>query len=991
MYKFLLLTLLAGFLELANCQITFPVNDIRDPLKNIYVLQNLIIHPDPNTPEFKGSILIKDGKIIELGTDLKAPADALVRDLKGMHIYPSFIEPLGEYGMPEPKKINSTNAMLSAREGAYAWNEALQSDMKAANVFQVKKDEADKWREAGFGLINSHYPDGISRGSSTVVFLGEQNEHEMILRDELAHVMSLNKGISSQEYPGSLMGVIALIRQTYYDGLHYASAIKPSELNLSLQAWNQLQSLPQIFIANDKFDILRIAKIGTEFSKNYIIRTSGNEYQRIAEVKQTNAKLIVPLKFPTAYEVEDPYQALQIDMADLKHWEMAPANASILEKNGINFTFTTSGLKDRKDFISQIRKAISYGLSEKKALYAITLGPAEFLGINNEVGTISPNKWANLIITNGPIFDDKTNIQETWVKGILYNYAKPNTTYAAGNYHLNIQNQNYTIDISDKNDVKISTIDSQKVFSKINISENNLTGKIQIEGKGVILLYTNKTDQGFSGNATLDDGSWLPIQILRNNNNTNIQNTKIKDSTIAKKTMEIGATIYPFMAYGWTTKPQQETYLIKNTKVWTCETSGIMDNTDVLIQNGKISSIGKNINHPTAVIIDGRNKHLTPGIIDEHSHIAISRGVNECTQSNTAEVRIGDVVNPEDVNIYRQLAGGVTTAHLLHGSCNPIGGQTTLIKLRWGAAPEEMKFTPHDEFIKFALGENVKRSSGNQAGRYPDSRMGVEQVYLDAFTRARDYEAKRKIEGNKIRRDLELDAMVEIMNKQRFITCHSYVQSEINMLMHLAEQFNFKVNTFTHILEGFKVADKMKKHGAGASSFSDWWAYKYEVYDAIPYNGALLHNQGVVTAFNSDDAEMARRLNQEAAKAVKYGGVSPEEAFKFVTLNPAKLLHIDDRVGSIRVGKDADLVLWNDNPLSIYASADMTFVDGIKYFDRLEDDKLRYDIKVERNRIIQKLINLKKDGEKTMPFQSPPKKFYHCDTVGEEGEESSRH
>ena len=254
-----------------------------------------------------------------------------------------------------------------------------------------------------------------------------------------------------------------------------------------------------------------------------------------------------------------------------------------------------------------------------------------------------------------------------------------------------------------------------------------------------------------------------------------------------------------------------------------------------------------------------------------------------------------------------------------------------------------------------------------------------------------DYELKTKSEGNKVRKDLELDAMVEIMNKKRFITCHSYVQSEINMLMHIAEKFNFKVNTFTHILEGFKVADKMKKHGAGASSFSDWWAYKFEVYDAIPYNGAILHEQGIVTAYNSDDAEMARRLNQEAAKAVKYGNVPEEEALKFVTLNPAKLLHIDDRVGSIKIGKDADLVLWNEHPLSVYASAEMTFVDGIKFFDKKEDLVLRDNIRAERNRLIQKLISLKKSGEKTQPYISTPKRFYHCDTVGEEGEEHHSH
>ena len=970
-------------------QITFPVNDIRDPERQLILLTNGIIHSDPQSEEFRGSILIKDGRIIQVASAIEIPKGAIVKDLAGAHVYPSFIDPLAEYGIPEPKKANSTNPMLSGKDGAYSWNEALRPEIKSSQLFTTKSEEAEKWREAGFGAVNTHYPDGISRGTSCAVFLGDQNEHMMLMRDEVSHVMSLQKGLSSQEYPGSLMGVIALLRQCYYDGMHYMTAIQPKELNFSLQEWNRIQNLPQIFIANDKLDILRINKLGKEFSKNYIIKTSGNEYQRLPEIKQTNAKLIVPLKFPTAYDVEDPYNAIQIDLADLKHWEMAPANAGLLEKNNIPFVFTSSGLKERKEFLTQIRKAIQYGLSPNKALYAVTLGPAEFLGLSEELGTLKANKWANLIITNGPLFDDKTSIKENWIKGVSYSYGKTETKAHAGIYNLDFQDKKYTVEISESGETKITSADSSKVTIKASLGEKSFSGKLQKSENGVVLFYTTKTQNGFFGNATLENGSWAPIQFVKIKDLSSTTAAK-KDSSSTKQN-EIGKITYPFMAYGYTEKPKQENYLIKNTKVWTCEENGIQENTDVLIRNGKIVSIGKNITATDAIQIDGTNKHLTPGIIDEHSHIAISRGVNECTQSNTAEVRIGDVVNSEDVNIYRQLAGGVTTSHLLHGSCNPIGGQTTLIKLRWGYAPEEMKMMPHDGFIKFALGENVKRSGGNQGNRYPDSRMGVEQVFLDAFTRAKDYESKRKLEGNKVRKDLELDALVEIMNKTRFITCHSYVQSEINMLMHLADKFNFKVNTFTHILEGFKVADKMRNHGAGASSFSDWWAYKYEVYDAIPYNGAILHDQKIVTAYNSDDAEMARRLNQEAGKAVMYGNVPETEALKFVTLNPAKLLHIDDRVGSIKVGKDADLVLWNDHPLSVYASADMTFVDGIKFFDRKHDLTLREEVKNERNRIIQKLISLKKDGERTMPFSSPPKRFYHCDTEGEEGEEHHAH
>jgi imidazolonepropionase-like amidohydrolase len=312
-----------------------------------------------------------------------------------------------------------------------------------------------------------------------------------------------------------------------------------------------------------------------------------------------------------------------------------------------------------------------------------------------------------------------------------------------------------------------------------------------------------------------------------------------------------------------------------------------------------------------------------------------------------------------------------------------------LIKLRWGANDDELKFQGAPGFIKFALGENVKRSgasSGNN--RFPDTRMGVEQVIADAFQRAKDYETEWKAadENNKkkgatpivVRRDLELDALVEIMNSKRFITMHSYVQSEINAAMKVAERYGFRINTLTHILEGYKVADKMKAHGANASTFSDWWNYKVEVIDAIPYNAAIMSKVGVNVAINSDDAEMARRLNQEAAKSIKFGGLTEEEALKMVTINPAKMLRVDEKVGSIKVGKDADLVLWNDNPLSIYARSEKTIVDGIVYFDRDKEAEKQKAINAERMRIINKMIGEKRSGGPVGPAMPSMNIIMNC-------------
>lgn len=406
-----------------------------------------------------------------------------------------------------------------------------------------------------------------------------------------------------------------------------------------------------------------------------------------------------------------------------------------------------------------------------------------------------------------------------------------------------------------------------------------------------------------------------------------------------------------------------------------------------MVKAGKIAQVGKGLNAGSAKVIDGTGKFLTPGIIDEHSHIAAA-SINEGAQSVTSEVRIADNLEPDDINIYRQLSGGVTSSHILHGSANTIGGQTQLIKLRWGADDEGLKFKGADPFIKFALGENVKRTTSTNNNRFPDTRMGVEEVLNDAFARASDYQKALKSAGAKnVRRDLELDALVEIMNKKRFITCHSYIQSEITAAMRVGEKYGVRFNTFTHILEGYKVADKMKAHGANASTFSDWWGYKTEVQDAIAYNAAIMNAVGLNVCINSDDAEMARRLNQEAAKSVKYGGMSEEEAFKMVTLNPAKALHIEDKVGSIKTGKDADLVLWSTNPLSIYAVAEKTIVDGIVYFDRERDLQLRKNIITERNRLVQKMVGEKRMGMPTRPAEASYKKELQCEDHMHEADE----
>jgi imidazolonepropionase-like amidohydrolase len=1015
MKKIILLLFLFSFCKAGISQETFPRNGTSDPNHTTYVFINARIVADADNTIENGTLIIRDGLIKAVGSKIKIPAGSVVVDLKGKSIYPALIDAFTTYGMPEPKRIGGGPApqMESNAKGAYGWNQAVKPETEAFKIFSEDNKAAEEMRKLGFGAALTFQKDGIVRGSAAVVSLGEGKENELIITDRAAAMYSFDKGTSTQDYPSSLMGAIALIRQTYLDADWYKKDKTRTEFNISLQAFNDLQALPQIFETNDKLSALRADKIGDEFKVGFIIKGCGNEYQRLDEIKASNCKFIIPLNFPAAYDVEDAYDAANVSLTEMKHWEMAPVNPFAMEKFFIPFALTTADLKEKKDFWKNLRKAISYGLSEKQALKALTETPAQMLNISDKLGKLKEGMIASFIITSGNLFDEKTIIYENWIQGKSYILQKPPVADIRGNYELNYNGIKSQLKISGEPEKLKASLpaDSAKTEVTVDLSGNIVSITIGNKQPGTTVRLSgnlNKDNMSMTGSAQLADGQWV------NWNATFVSAymQEEKKDTAKKAEITFGDVIYPFCAYGqkiedrngfdkyWNEfKTRYDAILIKHVTVWTNESEGVLKNQDVYMTEGRIVRIADDIGAPKlafAKIIDGTGKHLTAGIIDEHSHIAISHGVNEGTQASSAEVRIGDVINSEDINIYRQLSGGVTCSQLLHGSANPIGGQSALIKLRWGKSPEEMKYAKADPFIKFALGENVKQSNWGDFNtiRFPQSRMGVEQVYYDYFTRAKEYNEKQKAllqlsdkakaSAPAFRRNLELEALAEILENKRFITCHSYVQSEINMLLHVADSMKFKVNTFTHILEGYKVADKMKAHGAGASSFSDWWAYKMEVKDAIPYNAALLNKMGIVTAINSDDAEMGRRLNQEAAKCIKYGGLTEEEALKLVTLNPAKLLHIDNRVGSIKVGKDADVVLWSDNPLSVYAKVEKTIIDGQIYFDKDEDVKLRESIRKERARIIQKMIDEKKGGAATQKPQVKKQKLYECDSMEED-------
>jgi imidazolonepropionase-like amidohydrolase len=988
MYKkyLILMMFLCGFSTIA--QEHFPKNDgVKSENTNYTAFTNAKIYVTPTQIIENGTLLIKDGKVVVSGISVTIPKNSVIVDISGKSIYPSFIDIYSSFGVEKPKRparSGRTSQYDASREGFY-WNDHVMPEQNAIDDFKFNKKSASELRKAGFGVVNSHMQDGIVRGTGILVALTDKGgDSERIIDARSGQYLSLSKSVKSrQSYPTSTMGALALLRQMYYDADWYAKGGSKAK-DRSLEALNANKNLVQIFAAGSKANNIRVDKVGDMFGIQYVILGGGDEYERINEIKATKASYILPINFPKAYDVENTFLASVLELDDMREWNQKPSNPKVFADNGISFALTTHSLKSPKNFKSNLMKAIKYGLDKTKALEALTTVPAQLLGKSNTLGSLKKGAYANFLITSGDIFDKKTTLYENWVKGHKNVLESMTVKDIRGDYTFNIGNTSYDLSISGE---------LSKPKAKVKSGDTNLGSKLSYKDDWINLTFTSTdtTKQDYfrltSKVSSADNLSGKVI--LPNGNETTFFAKKVvkkdlEDKKKGKKDddgkgVKVMPITYPNGAYGFSEIPKQETILFKNATVWTNEKEGILENTDVLIKNGKIVAIGNNLNSKGAKVVDATGKHLTSGIVDEHSHIAAT-GINEAGHNSSAEVTIEDVINPDDINIYRNLAGGVTTIQILHGSANPIGGRSAIIKLKWGESADNLIYKNSPKFIKFALGENVKQSRSQNGIRFPQSRMGVEQMYMDYFTRAAEYDAKKK-SGKPFRKDIEMDVLAEILNKERFISCHSYVQSEINMLMKVADKFGFNINTFTHILDGYKVADKMKDHGVGASTFSDWWAYKFEVNDAIPYNAAILHNVGVVTAINSDSAEMSRRLNQEAAKSVKYGGISEEDAWKFVTLNPAKLLHIDDKVGSIKVGKNADIVLWSGHPMSVYSKAEKTLIEGVTYFDIERDKQSRKAIKKEKSELISMMLKDKNKGLKTQPVKKKDKPELHCDSL----------
>lgn len=954
---------------------TVPVEGMMVNTPRVHAFTNGTIVTEPGSVITEGTLVIRNGIIEAVGNNVTIPADARVWDLAGKTIYPGFINAYSEVGMNDPR--------VELDRGAQSWNPQLRAQLSAVDEFNPEEDGSSELRAQGFTTAMSAPPLGIFRGDAAVVELGDGTVANRLVRSNFVQSASLSRSWEfGFGYPTSQIGIIALIRQTLYDADWYDRAhqayennprgLQRPESNAPLAALRDVVrgTKPILFSTNSDEDILRALRFADEFNITPWIKGNGNEYKLIDVLTEQSVPLILPLAFPDVPDVDSPEEALNENLSELRDWYLAPENAARLNEAGITFSFTTDGLENKSHFLRNLRAAVFAGLDSVAALSALTQNPAQLLGIATTHGSISTGKVANFVITDGDLFADQTRIMDVWVDGDRFNINSDNVVDVRGDWTLTSADGSVeaALSITESRPGRLGgtiTVDGiEAELSGVAADDDTRRFRADFDGDsfdihGLIRLTASVSGDQLNGWAEVPGSERVQWSAVRDSVFVEEENEPTE-----KKARDLNiATIRPSMEYGRESIPDQPRYvLVQNATIWTMGEDGVLENADLLIDRGEVAEVGQGLRVPgNAVVIDGTGKHVTPGLIDAHLHSGVN-GVNEIGNAIVPEVRMGDVLDINNIWMYRQLAGGLTTAHVMHGSANPIGGQNVHVKMKWGSLSHDLVIDDAPRTVKFALGENPKRVGTD---RYPETRMGTEQIIEDRFNMARDYEARwNEWERNRVgippRRDLRLDAIVSILNGDILVQSHSYRADEILMLMRLAERFDFRIKAFHHGVEAYKVAPELAAHGAGAVVWSDWSSFKIEAYDATNYNARLLHEAGVATSLHSDNSQIASRMNWEAAKMVRTG-MDPVDAMSLITSTTAELLGIDHRVGSLESGKDGDFVIWSGDPLSTLTVAEQTWIEGRKYFDIEEDAILRRNIEDERAKLIQRAKEVKND------------------------------
>lgn len=964
--------LVAGALHAQQASRTEPVTGLRDNSSGYHALVGARVVTAPGQVLENATIVIRDGLIVSVAANQAAPAGARVWDLKGHTVYPGFIDAHADLGVGEVPPGGDV--------GPTHWNPQVRAWLSTTAGFRDDSTRRRSLRSLGFGTALAVPKQGIFRGQASVVNLAEAGPRERVLRSDIVQTVGFQRSFQlGGTYPNSTMGTTALLRQTFMDADWYIRAwaayersgrsILPPETSEALAALgNAVQGRqPVLFQANSEEEYLRANAIVNEFKLTPWFRGSGEEYRLLDVLKGRTQPLIVPINFPDAPDVSTPEASLNVTLGQLRHWYLAPTNPAQLASAGVPFAITTDGLASLNQFLPNLRIAVARGLAPDKALAALTTVPAGWLGIERTHGTIAAGKIANLVVADGDLFTQESNIKDVWVQGRAYGVTRAPQIDPRGTWNITTEHEAgfpATLRIEGPINRVRGTIEvaNQRPINLTNARIITETGRLEASFDGAPLGYQGTVL--ITGSVSGDDFyGWMSLPNGADPAYRGTRTETVQDAArgaVAARVPRIDLPwMRPSMEYGRNEQPEQPANLIvRNATIWTSGPQGKMENADLLVRAGKVVQVGRNLTAPRGAIeIDGTGKHVTPGLIDPHSHTAVS-SVNETGNAIVPEVRMGDVLTHNDVWMYRQLAGGLTVQMIKHGSANPIGGENVYIKNRWGLLPDQWRLENAPRTVKFALGENPKRA----AGRYPKTRMGTQEIIRDHFLAALDYKAEwdrwnadRTKAGIPPRRDIRMEALVDILEQRLLISSHGYRADEYLALVRLAEEFGFKVQTLQHGVEAYKIATELKNSGVAAIVWSDWGAFKLEAYDVTQYNARILLEAGVLTALHSDDAEVSTRMNWEAGKLLRTG-VDEVTALQTVTINAARAIKIDDRVGSLEAGKDADFVIWSGHPLSQFTRAEQTWVDGRRYFSLEEDRQIRAEIQRQRNQLIQAVL-----------------------------------
>jgi imidazolonepropionase-like amidohydrolase len=897
-----------------------------------YAVRDAKVVVEPGTVLSKATVVVRDGLIAAVGADVAVPPDAAVIDGASLTVYPGFIDASTARGF-DPALRRSQAGPPAAEDLAADplvatkpdHRKGLTPEFAVQTALTLDDDTAAPWRRVGFTAHLVAPDGGFLSGTSALVSLSGAAPREAVLRGPVALHAAFGR-VPGGEYPVALMGAVSHCRQTFLDAgwlkrrwaafeQHGRTGKRPVTDPCLEALWPCLEGkLPVAFEADTADQINRALEFATEFNLRPVIVGGRSAWKVADKLKAGNVPVILRLDFPEPAERESELPVrVREDRERVRKEEIACAAA--LNKAGVKLAFTTQGLAgDRAErFRENLRKVIVAGLPADAALASLTRDAAEILGAPTQLGKIARGRPAHLLVTAGDFNAATARYRYAFADGVRFDLTErtEGRTADAGAAGPGAGGPGRF----GRRGQRMQDPDTTPPATRPMSPMQPATGTAAAQPGG----------RGSSGPARppappfAADAFRALVPML---------------DAVERELTEVEADRTPKVKTGGDV-------LIRNATVITVA-GKTLPKADIFVRKGKIEAIGSDLTAPDGVkTLDADGLFVMPGIIDTHSHFAISGGVNEMSLSVVPEVRVRDVIDSEDVQIYRALGGGVTTARLLHGSANVVGGQDAVVKMKYGRPGTEMLVPGAPRGVKFALGENVKRTDG----RFPNSRLGVEAVLVRAFTEAKAYRkawdeyTKNKDSSDppaEPRRDLRLEALADVLSGDLRIHSHCYRADEILMLLRVADQFGVKVRSLQHVLEGYKVAPEIVAHGASVSLFSDWWAYKVEAWDAIPYAARLLQDAGANVCLKSDDNELMRHLYQEAAKLVKYGGLTPDEAIRTITLNPAKQLGLDARLGTIEVGKDADLAIFNGHPLNAYSRCEMTLVEGEVFFQRAD-------------------------------------------------------